>query len=130
MIDHELAASLEQVEQTCLPVRTFEDVVFLDLHHRLPAALRGQGILGARNRFLLREQSFMSGLPLLLRNDSGKHLRPSAHPGTPCRDGDSPNVSQRANEPTRSCGPRMPLAASYRFVRPCFSIRDRSWASF
>src|SRR6516225_9392355 len=79
VIDDELAVSLEQVEQTRLPVRTLEDVVFLDLHHRLPAPRRGQGILGTRGRLFLHEQFFMSGLPLLLRNDSGKRLRLPLH---------------------------------------------------
>src|SRR5262245_23967182 len=86
VIHDELTASLEQIEQTCLAVRTREDVLFFDLHHRLPASLRRQGIPGTRGRLFLHEQLLMSGLPLLLRNDSGKGLRALFHLGAtlPC----------------------------------------------
>ena len=52
MVDDELKATFEQVEQTRFSVGTFEDIVLLDPDHRQPAALGVQRV-PATGEFLL-----------------------------------------------------------------------------
>ena len=56
MIDNELAASGEEIEQTGSALGALEDVVLLDLEHGEPAAFSRKGILGASSRLFLYQQ--------------------------------------------------------------------------
>ena len=67
----QLAAAFEQIEQAHLAVRAVEDVVLLDLDHRLPAALRGERVARLHVRLLLGEQGVVGDLPFLARDDLG-----------------------------------------------------------
>jgi hypothetical protein len=67
-VDDELAAALEEVEETRRAVRALERVVLLHGHPRHPATLGGEGIAGAGQPFLLHEQRLTRGGPLLRRH--------------------------------------------------------------
>ena len=72
VVEDELAAALEQIEQPGLAVRALEDVSFVDVDHRLPAALGGERVSRPRRFLLLDEELLVSHLPLLSRHDPRK----------------------------------------------------------
>ncbi len=72
VVERELAAPFEQVEQAHLPIRTFEAVVLGDLVHRLAPALGGQPVALAHVGLLTGQQLLVGKLPLLLGNNLGK----------------------------------------------------------
>src|SRR6266849_5064251 len=74
VIDDELAASLEQIEQSDFALRALEDIVLFDLDHRLPAPFGRQRIALTRGSLFFCEQLLMSSLPLFLRNNPRKRL--------------------------------------------------------
>ena len=55
VVDDELAATIEQIEQARPAVRAFEPVVLVDPHHRQPAALCGQRVSRTGRCLFLRE---------------------------------------------------------------------------
>src|SRR5262245_4454876 len=63
------APVLEQIEELGLAVRALEHVILVDPDHRLPPALRRQGIPRPRRRLLLGHQGFVRSLPFGLRYD-------------------------------------------------------------
>ncbi len=64
MVDDELAALIEQIEQARPAVRALEGVVLLDLDQRQPAALRGKGVARAGGLLFLEEEALARRLPL------------------------------------------------------------------
>jgi hypothetical protein len=74
VIDEQLPAAFEQVEQACLAVRAVEHVILFDAQHRLPAALGGQRVARAGRLLLQREHPFLRGLPFLRRNDRRQRI--------------------------------------------------------
>jgi hypothetical protein len=69
VVDDELKATLEQVQQTRFAVRTVEDVVFLDSHHRQPSTLGVQRVSRPGGGFFLGEQLLARNQPLGSRHD-------------------------------------------------------------
>ena len=63
MVEDELSAAIEQIDQPRLAVRTLEDVALVDLDHGEPTALGRERVSCARMRLLLAEQLVASGLP-------------------------------------------------------------------
>jgi hypothetical protein len=72
VVDDELAAAVEQVEQAHLAVWTLEGVLLLDPDHRQPPALRCQRIPGPSGLLLFDQQRRVGGLPLGWRHDMRK----------------------------------------------------------
>src|SRR5687768_5826039 len=72
VLDDELAASLEEAGQADLAVRSLEDVVLVDPHHRQPAPVSVEGVPGPGELLLSREQRLASRVPLVVRNDLGQ----------------------------------------------------------
>src|ERR1700722_8214092 len=69
MIDDELKAPLEQVEQACFAVWTLEDIVLLDPDHRQPATLGVERVQAMGMFLLLGEQLQACSKPLGSRHD-------------------------------------------------------------
>src|SRR5438067_12412650 len=74
VIEEQLPAALEEVEQRRLSVRTVEDVALVDPDHRQPATLRRDRVSGARGLLFLRKQRISRGLPLRGGHDWRKVL--------------------------------------------------------
>src|SRR5919106_4225517 len=72
VVDDQLAAPVEQIEQARHAVRAFEDVALLKPDHRQRAALGGQRVSRPRGFLLLDQKPVASGLPLRRRYDSRK----------------------------------------------------------
>jgi hypothetical protein len=72
VVNDELPAAVEEVEQAGLSVWAFEDVLLLDPDDRQPAALGCQGIEGASGFLLLHQQAPAGGLPLGFGHDGRK----------------------------------------------------------
>jgi hypothetical protein len=80
VVDDQLAAAIEQIEQGRLAVRALEDVLLLDPDHREPASLCGKRVARS-GEFLLLGQQFLAGckplvwghylrkIPLAFRHD-------------------------------------------------------------
>jgi hypothetical protein len=64
VVEDELAAALEQVEEALGTVRPLEDVVLVDPDHRQPAALGGQRVPRPGGLLLLHEQPFAGNQPV------------------------------------------------------------------
>ena len=64
VVDDQLPAALEQVQQADVPVRPLEHVVLVDPHHRQPAALGGECVVRPHRCLLLGQQLLVGGLPL------------------------------------------------------------------
>ncbi len=64
VIDDELAAAVEQVEQARLAVRALEHILLLDPDRRQPPALGCQSVSGPGGLLLLDEQGRVGDLPL------------------------------------------------------------------
>jgi regulator of RNase E activity RraA len=56
MLDHQLAAALEEIGQRALAVGRVEDVLLVDAHPRQRAALLGELVAQMRQLFLARQQ--------------------------------------------------------------------------
>src|SRR5262245_11789362 len=69
VVEDELAAPLEQIDERRAPFGTFEHVLLVDLRHGRPAALGGKRIALASRLLFLREQFLMCGKPVGLRYD-------------------------------------------------------------
>src|ERR1700733_1128658 len=67
-IDDQLPAALEQVEQANLTLEPVELVLLFHQHPRHPSTLSGEGITGAGQGLLFREELLPCSLPLLLRH--------------------------------------------------------------
>jgi hypothetical protein len=65
VVNDQLPAPLERVEQARRSVRAVEAVLLLDQDPRHPAAVGGQRVARACQFFLLHEQLLAGGLPLL-----------------------------------------------------------------
>jgi hypothetical protein len=74
VVNDELRAPFEQIEQISLAVRSLEHIVLVDPDHRQPAALRGQRVSRAGSCFFLHEQLLASGIPFSRRHDSRNHF--------------------------------------------------------
>src|SRR5688572_9200163 len=72
VVDDELAAAFEQIEQARLAVGALEDIVLVDEDHRLPTALGGQLVSRPRGLLLLDEELVMGKLPLGWGHDRWK----------------------------------------------------------
>src|ERR1700683_1776226 len=70
-IDHQLTATLEQIEQAHLALGSVEMVRLLHGQPRHPPALGGQRVAGARHGLLLHEKLLARSVPLLLRHNRG-----------------------------------------------------------
>jgi len=75
VVDDELAAALEQVEQSHAAVRAFEAVRLLDLDHRQPPTFDAQLVSRSGSRFLLGQQLLASHQPLASGNDVLVHFQ-------------------------------------------------------
>ena len=64
MIQKKLRPPVEQIHKAHLALRALKDVGLLNLRHWQATALGGQGISGAGQRLLLREQTLGGLLPL------------------------------------------------------------------
>jgi hypothetical protein len=69
VVDDQLAAAVEQVEQARPATGPLEHIVLLDAHHWQAPALGGQRVTSASGLLLLRQQTLPSGLPLGLGHD-------------------------------------------------------------
>jgi hypothetical protein len=65
VVDEQLSAALEQIEQGRLAVRALEDVGLVDENPRQPAAVGGERIACARGFLFPGEQLVASRLPLV-----------------------------------------------------------------
>jgi len=63
--DDELAAAVEEVEQTGLAVRALEDVVLVDLDHRQSAALRVERVASPGELLLLGQELLAGSQPFV-----------------------------------------------------------------
>jgi hypothetical protein len=72
VVERELAAPFEQVEQAHLSVRALEAVVLGDFVHGLAPALCREPVALAHVGLLLGQQLLAGPLPLLLRYDLGE----------------------------------------------------------
>lgn len=72
VVDDELMATLEQVQQARLAVRTLEDIILLDQDHWQSAALGVQRITTTGEFLLLGEQLLARSEPLGSRHDFWK----------------------------------------------------------
>jgi hypothetical protein len=72
VVEDELAASSEQIEQARLAVGAVEDIVLVDLDHGEPAALGGQRVSRPGGFLFLDEQAFARDPPLVRRHDRRK----------------------------------------------------------
>src|SRR5256886_6797362 len=91
VIEEQLPAPFEEIEQLGLAFRPDEDVLLLDVRPRKPAALGGERVPRARGFLLLDEQRVPRRLPFLRRDDRWKvHGAPlivgCVSPGTPAGD--------------------------------------------
>jgi len=75
VLDDQLAARAEKVREGDRTVRSLEQVGLGDLDHREPAAVGVEGIAGAGELLLLREQAAPGLEPLLAGYDVGKTHR-------------------------------------------------------
>jgi hypothetical protein len=66
VVDEQLSAALEQIEQGGLAVRALEHVRLVDEDARQPATLGGERIACARGFLFLGEELVASRLPLVL----------------------------------------------------------------
>jgi hypothetical protein len=69
VIDDELSATLEEVEQPGRAAGTIEDIVLVDHHHRQPTALRVQRIPMTAERLLPGEKILARHKPFRSRHD-------------------------------------------------------------
>src|SRR5262249_13314639 len=65
VVDEELPATVEQVDEGGLSARSVELVFLLDSHHRLAASLSRKGVALPRHRLLLGEDPLVCPLPFL-----------------------------------------------------------------
>ena len=65
-IDDQLAAALEQIEQTRLAVGPDELIGLVDRHPRHPTTLGGERVMGAHYRLLFHEELLTRSVPVLL----------------------------------------------------------------
>src|SRR5213082_1682159 len=70
VVEAELPASFEQIEQARLPAGTVEHVRLVDAHDRQAPALGSERVVSTGELLFLRAQLLERGLPLCLRNDS------------------------------------------------------------
>ena len=75
VVDDELAAAVEQVEQAHLSVWPLEGVPLLDADHRQPPALGRQRVPGPSGLLLYDQQRRVGPLPLGWRHDMRKTHR-------------------------------------------------------
>src|SRR5256886_11282550 len=77
VVEEQLAAPFEEIEQRGLALRPGEAVLLLDLHPRQPPALGGERVPRAGGFLLLDEQCVPRRLPFLRRDDRWKvHVAP------------------------------------------------------
>src|SRR5690242_15249990 len=74
MVEDELAAAIEQVDEAGVPIGALKGIVFLDPDHRQPAALCGEGIARAGGCLFFDQQFVTQGLPFGLRYNLRKPL--------------------------------------------------------
>jgi hypothetical protein len=72
VVEEQLPASLEEIEQRRLALRPVEDVLLLDVHARQPAALGRERVPRAGGFLLLDEKHVPYCLPLRLRDNRWK----------------------------------------------------------
>src|SRR5919112_5341829 len=70
-VDDELATPLEQINEAGLAIRTFEEVLLMDLHHRQPAALWGKRVSLPGEFLFFGQKLLASSKPFF----SGHYLR-------------------------------------------------------
>lgn len=69
VIEDELAATVEEIDQADRAMFSLECVGLVDLHHRQAATFGGERIAGSGGRFLLDQKGVAGGLPLRLGDD-------------------------------------------------------------
>jgi hypothetical protein len=72
VVEDELAAAIEKIQQAGLAIRAVKDVVLVDAVHRLPAAFGVEGVLHPGVRLFPFQLFFVSSQPLIPGND-GRH---------------------------------------------------------
>src|SRR5439155_9942814 len=107
VVEEQLPAPFEEIEQRGLALRPVEDVLLLDVHPWQRAALDGERVPRARCVLLLDEQRVPRRLPFLRRDDRWKvHGAPlivgCVSPGTPA--GDTATQIPRASRATARTG--------------------------
>ena len=81
VLHDQLSAPFEEVGQRRLSLRSFEDVVLLDPHHRELSALGVEGVPRPRHGLLLGEQRYSGSPPFLRRHDLRQAHGVSLHSG-------------------------------------------------
>src|SRR5207244_10553359 len=88
VIEEQLPAPLEQVEQAGLAVRAVEGVVLVDPDHRQSATLGGEGVACTGGFLFFGKQRVPGCLPLRRGDDRGTvHGAPFSHSYSSCRRG-------------------------------------------
>jgi len=72
MVEDQLPAAFEQIEQRCFAVRPFEHVGLVDLHHRHAPTLGRKRVVLPGERLFFGKQLLSGGLPLTLGDDTRK----------------------------------------------------------
>src|SRR5689334_6126255 len=137
VVEEQLPARIEEVEQARLPVRPVENVVLVDPDHRQPATLGRERVSCPGGVLFLGKERFPRCLPFLLGDDRGKvHRAPlilieckppgSVRPGTVA--GDTATQIPRATRAIANAGAsRSPGGRTFsvKIANPTTAIQKR-----